>query len=121
MSAALVIAVHQYVVCDVSWCVNDIRSVCRSCHRLQAMGHRATVFPDYHDALWPDPTGRIHRIPQEVSLLDCHSCGAHPGGSSCSVEVMYISVYIPGHPRVLWVDKVCFKFRIMRPKALPMK
>ena len=59
--------VHQYVLCDVSWCVNDICSVCRSCHRLQAMGHRATVFSDHHDALWPHPTGRIHRLPEEVS------------------------------------------------------
>lgn len=83
---------HQYVMCDVSWCADDVCSVCRSCHRLQAMGHRATVFPDYHDALWPNPTGRIHRLPQEVSSLGCHSCGAHPEGFSCSAEAVFISV-----------------------------
>jgi hypothetical protein len=106
---------------EVSWCANDVFSVCHSCHRLQAMGHRATVFPDYHDALWPNPTGRIHRLPQEVSSLGCHSCWAHPGSSSCSAEAMFTSVYVLSHPRVLWADKVCFQFRIMQPTALPVK
>lgn len=82
LATVMISALHQYVVCDVQRCVNDICSVCHSCHRLQAMGHRATVFSDYHDALWPNPTGGIHRLPQEVSSLGCQSCGAHPRNSA---------------------------------------
>ena len=114
-------AVHQYVVCDVQWCVNDVCSVCRSCHGLQAMGHRATMFPDYHDALWPNPTGRIHRLSQEVSSLGCHPWGAHPGSSSWSTEAIFNSACVLSHPHVLRVDRVCFKFRIMQPEVLPLK
>jgi hypothetical protein len=36
-------------------CVAKCVAVCCSCHGLQAMGHRAPVLPDDHDAHWPHP------------------------------------------------------------------
>ena len=35
-------------------------------HRLQIVGHRASSFPDDHDADRADSTGRVHRLPQKV-------------------------------------------------------
>jgi hypothetical protein len=102
-------------------CVNNACSASCSCHRLQAMGHRAPVFPDYYDAYRPYPTGGIHRLPQEVSSASCHSCGTHCGSSSCSVKVMFVSAYVSCHSHVLWADTACFKFRITWSKTLPMK
>ena len=37
-----------------------------SCHRLQAMGHRASGVPDDHDEDGTHPAGRALRLPQEV-------------------------------------------------------
>lgn len=50
-------------------------------HRLQAVGDRATMLPDDHDAHRADTAGRVLRFPQEVSSKFVLSlkCGCFPG------------------------------------------